>query len=546
MASLTPLNEPLGLRRAKHLLRRATFKFDSTSINSLAEMTATDAVSHLLQRYPDTVSEPYDPYPSSDPHGYWTSAEGHPNQFDGQGRKRAYVAGWWWFNAMNELSLRHKLVFFLHTSFTVGKDSGGGLSTTYFDHLRLLDRYAYGNLRELAVKITLDNSMLYYLDNTSNNANNPNENYAREFLELFTILKGEQIGEGDYTNYTEVDVQQAAKVFSGFKIAFNRMVIDEETGIPSGYARKNSHDPNDKQFSHAFDNHVITGRDSAEGMFEELSDFVDMVFDKGATAYSYARKLYRFYIKNEISTEVENDIIIPLGDFLKENDYNLGLTVQKLLSSQHFYDADDGDNSDENIGAIVKSPLQLATEICSMFQLNIPNPTVKPVNYYNRFFHRYIHNFYLLSAGMHFFNPDSVAGYPAHYQEPDFDRHWFSSNTLIARYKIIVDLIYFANKVLNNDMKNIIDTVTFVEATISKPGDAYVLVEEIAELLYPESISEGRVKHFVNVLLDTYDIHYWSNAWMEYSTLNGDKEIVKSRIDALIVEMINAAEFQLM
>ena len=56
--------------------------------------------------------------------------------------------------------------------------------------------------------------MLNYLDNTQNNANNPNENYAREFLELFTITKGEQVGEGDYTNYTELDVQQAARVNS--------------------------------------------------------------------------------------------------------------------------------------------------------------------------------------------------------------------------------------------------------------------------------------------------------------------------------------------
>ena len=54
--------------------------------------------------------------------------------------------------------------------------------------------------------------MLRYLDNTENNATNPNENYAREFLELFTILKGAQISEGNYTNYTEIDIQQAAKV----------------------------------------------------------------------------------------------------------------------------------------------------------------------------------------------------------------------------------------------------------------------------------------------------------------------------------------------
>ena len=127
------------------------------------------------------------------------------------------VTAWWWYNAMNQISLKHKLSFFLHTCFPVGKDDGVGAATYFYDHIRLLDFYAFGNIKTLAKKITLDNGMLDYLDNTQNNKNNPNENYAREYLELFTILKGEQIGDGNYTNYTEIDIQQAAKVFSGFK-----------------------------------------------------------------------------------------------------------------------------------------------------------------------------------------------------------------------------------------------------------------------------------------------------------------------------------------
>ena len=72
----------------------------------------------------------------------------------------------------------------------------------FYDYLSLLNFYAMGNIKTFAKKITLDNAMLRYLDNTDNNAENPNENYAREFLELFTILKGAQISEGDYTNYS--------------------------------------------------------------------------------------------------------------------------------------------------------------------------------------------------------------------------------------------------------------------------------------------------------------------------------------------------------
>lgn len=84
-----------------------------------------------------------------------------------------------------------------------------------FDYIELLRYQSNGSIKDLAIRMTRDNRMLYYLDNRLNNKNSPNENYAREFLELFTILKGEQIA-ANYTNYTEADVQQAAKVFTGF------------------------------------------------------------------------------------------------------------------------------------------------------------------------------------------------------------------------------------------------------------------------------------------------------------------------------------------
>ena len=73
--------------------------------------------------------------------------------------------------------------------------NGAGEAIYFYDYLRLLNFYALGNVKTFAKKITLDNAMLRYLDNTENNATNPNENYAREFLELFTILKGPQISD---------------------------------------------------------------------------------------------------------------------------------------------------------------------------------------------------------------------------------------------------------------------------------------------------------------------------------------------------------------
>lgn len=545
MSSLTPINGPLGLRRAKHLLRRATFTYSKEQIDLLSNKTALEATDYLLQSVPNKIDEPYDPQPTSNPDGYWLSSDKHPKEFDGQGRKRAYITAAWWYNAINQTSLKHKLTFFLHTSFTVGKDSGTGYSSHFYDHLRLLEFYAYGNIKTLAKKITLDNSMLYYLDNRNNNANNPNENYGREFLELFTILKGPQKGEGDYTNYTELDVQMAAKVFSGFKTQTDRKAIDEETNIPIGYAKKNSHDQNDKTFSAAFGNQVISGRDTAEGMYEELDDFVEMVFAQKATAISYARKLYRFFVKSEWDEEVETNIILPLSQILIENNFEIIPTVKALFCSKHFYDEDDDDNSNEIIGSIVKSPLQLLSEVSTLFEVDFPNPETDALHFYRNFFQWFIHNTYLGSAGLEFFNPDSVAGYPAIYQEPDFDRHWFSSTTIIARYKLMESLIFGKNTIISGNIYTSIDFISFIENKIKEPSDPYELVKELSEILYPESIDDSRINYFIDQLVDGFDSYYWNKEWVAY-TETGEKETVKTRLEDLVIAMTNAPEFQLM
>jgi len=546
MASLNPLSSNLDLRRAKHLLRRATFNFTKNQLNNFVGMSATAAVNSLTIATANTLAEPYDPLPNSDPDGFWTSSSELPNSFSGQPRKRAHVTAWWWYNAMQQVSLKHKLSFFLHTSFTVGKDSGVGSATYFFDHINLLDFYAMGNLKTLAKKITLDNGMLDYLDNTQNNKNNPNENYAREYLELFTILKGEQIGNGNYTNYTEIDIQQAAKVFSGFKKRTDRSNIDPDTNLPMGYININQHDTNNKTFSTAFGDLVITGKNTASEIFEELDDFVDMVFAQPETAKAYCRKLYRYFVKSEWNEEVETDIITPLSQILIDNNYEILPVVTTLLSSEHFFDADDGNATDNIIGSIIKSPLQLFSEVCSMFELNYPNPTTDAYRYYINFFLRFIHNIYFKAAGMELYNPDSVAGYPAYYQEPGFDRNWFSSNTLIGRYKLVESFIEGKNTITSGNIYTQLDTVNFIKNNIDNASDPNLLVTEIADLLYPESIDSDRINYFKSFLVDEgFPDYYWTGSWDQFIN-NGDDTTVKTRLNALIIAMVNAAEFQLM
>jgi len=545
MSSLNPINGPLGRRNAKHLLRRVTFNYSKNQIDFLSKKTAEQAIQYLLQNTPNKITEPYDPQPRLNPDGYWLSSNKSPRDIDGHGRKRSHITAFWWYNGINQISLKHKLTFFLHSCFTIGKDNDAGYSNNFYDHLKLLEFYAIGNIKTLAKKITLDNSMLQYLNNRYNNANNPNENYAREFLELFTILKGPQKGEGNYTNYTEQDVQQAARVFSGFKVRFEGDFIDPDTNIAMGYAKVNRHDKEDKLFSEAFNNQVIEGRDSDEGMIEELDDFVEMIFAQKATAISYARKLYRFFVKSEWDDEVETNIIVPLSEIFIQNNFEIIPVIKALFCSKHFFDKDDDDSTNEIIGSIVKSPLQLITEVSTLFKVDIPNPDTEPLDFYRNFFLWFVNNTYLSSAGLSLFNPDSVAGYPANYQEPDFDRHWFSSTTIIARYKLMESFIYSKNTIAWGDIPTSLNSVAFVENNITNPAEANDLVKEIADLLYCESIDDNRISYFVSLLVNGYDNYYWYTEWNLYVETK-DTMTVKSRLDNLLIAMVNAAEFQLM
>jgi len=563
LPSLNTYENTLGYKKDKHILRRACFNYSKTTIDYFATLTPEDAVNELSNEPVLFWEHPYDPVVNSEtgvPDGFWMHTENTtPENFTtGHFRKKAIISGWWWYNAQKQNCLKHKLVFFLHSCFTLSKHDGVPRSSYFYDYLRLLDFYAY-DLKTLAKKITFDNSILYYLDNNTNNKNNPNENYAREFLELFTILKGEQIGEGNYTTYTESDVQNAAKVFSGIKNKPLRDNLDPDSQIPMGYVNTAQHDIQDKTFSEAFDNQTISGQSTQLGVIQEVDDFVEMIFSQQATAISYCRKLYRFYVKSEWDEEVEDDIIIPLSNQLIANNFNLLEVLETLLMSQHFYDEDSNDNSDQIIGSIVKSPIQLISETINLLDISFPNPEASannPPDSFNDdllnfkiFYYNFAYLSFFTSTALRPFSPDTVAGYPAMYQSPSFDRNWFTSNTIIGRYKLIECFITGQNRI-NNTGANIriqFDSVEYVEnsGNFSAVNNAITLVQEIADLIYCESIGSSRVNYFVSILTDGLEAYYWSSAWTDYLQ-TGNQVQVKTRLDSLFTGMLNAAEFQLM
>ncbi len=283
MASLDPKTGMLGKRLAAHLLRRSTFVVTKARIEAFANMTAEAAVEALFANNPLINSEgPRDRttglawYSVHD-----TATNRNSYSEEKNGVKTKLVAYWMFQEMLGDTTIKHKLAIFLHSTFIIALTNGRNWQL--YNYMRLLQYYAYGNIKTFAYKVTLDPMMGLYLDNHANHKNLPNENYAREFLELFTILKGEQIGVGNYTNYTEDDIITAAKLLTGFRIQ-NYAFKDAETGLVTSKPVISRHDVSDKQFSAAFGNQVIsgaTGVDTAAkeaDMLRELQDFVNMVF----------------------------------------------------------------------------------------------------------------------------------------------------------------------------------------------------------------------------------------------------------------------------
>lgn len=550
MASLTPMQGALGHRYAAHLLRRTSYRYTKAKVDEMAGQTAAQAVTSLLQLYPLLHDQPIfdqnESQGSASPGTWCLPPGGLPPTEDF--KLRPWLSSWWVNEALNDPGIGHRMTFFLHQFNAMAMTAF--LTVHYFDYLTLLRWAALGNFKKLAAKIVVDNAMLKYLNNTENSKDNPNENFAREFFELFTIGKGPQIGPGDYTNYTEDDIVQAAKVLTGFRVKGARSVLDPETNIPCGGVNFNEHDDTAKTFSDKFQGTTIAAAADADGMLLELDAFVNMTFAQPETAKNFCRRLYRFFVSRYITAEIESDIITPLSDTFIAANFEIKPVLEQLFQSQHFFDSDDSDNKDEIIGGLIKSPVELALQGISFFELPVPKPDIDLEGYF-QFFNRGVLGRMLEQANMPLFFPPDVAGYPGYFQEPDFHRQWFNASTIVARYKIPAMLL--SGKLTTggspDDPLGVqFDAAVWVKTSgvVSDATDAYVLVQDLLEYLLPEEADTDRFNYFyTTVFLDQLPPADWTYEWQNYLSTGNDTE-VKIPLGRLFNAIMYSAEYQLL
>ncbi len=524
VAGLEPYTGSWEQEQAAHLLRRTTYCANYENINEAVANGLDATLDQILADKP-MPEPPLNHFYILDPNvpvgQTWIDAPYSAGINFTNYRYRSMV-GWTIQQMMTDgISIREKMTLFWHNHFVTGDIRE---AKYIYRYSTLLRQFATGNFREFTKQITIDPLMLRYLNGNQNTKNAPNENYARELLELFTVGKGELAGPGDYTTFTEQDVLEIAKVLTGWRdVGFFNI-----TGIPiETIFRTNQHDTTTKQLSHRFGNATI----SSDGE-QETFTLIDIIFEQAAVARYICKKLYRYFVYYEISEETEMDFIEPMAQLLIDNDYEIKPVLEALFKSAHFYEK-------IRVGCMIKNPLDFV--VTSLNQFKIPALSTLLARYE-------------LGVGiaqfsaaqlMEYYNPPSVAGWPAYYQEPSFYQLWINSVSLPERMAYTVGLVSPGYTIDSETV--IIDPLALVDS-LQNPSNAEAMITEVSILLFPLGISEEQRDYLKEVLLVGLPDSVWQEEYLNYSLDKTNETLaapVRSKLQLLLATMLTMPEYLL-
>lgn len=350
-------------QKAAHLLRRATFGASRAQLQDAAESRPDQVVAKLLD---DCKESP----------AYQQQMQTLLSAALATGNPKQLAARWVYRMLTTPAALLEKMTLFWHGHFATSAEKVEDADLMNAQN-QLLRNYALGCFPDLLLEISRDPAMLIYLDSASNRKAHPNENFAREIMELFSL------GEG---NYTEADIRELARCFTGWevkrqKFRFNRYQHDNDTKTVLGQ----------------------TGKFGGE-------QAVAIVAAQPQAATFIARKLVRFFVMDEpVAT---NELVEPLAKQLKESGFIIADVVQTILNSNLFY-------SDHAVARKIRSPVEFAIGFASCLNAST-------------------NNFELASRleelGQGLFYPPSVKGW-------DGGRTWINSSTLLGRSNLIQELL---------------------------------------------------------------------------------------------------------
>lgn len=359
---------------ARHLLARTSLGVTESTLNAFVGLPREEAVDRLLKGVrtePVTTAPEWVDEPPPGRRRRESMSEEERTQFRRQVIERVVELKSWWYREMlaTPSPLTERMTLFWSNHFTSSLEKVRWPPLLHRQNL-LLRRLAFTDLRSLLREISRDPAMLVYLDNALNRRDAPNENYARELLELFTL------GEG---HYTEADIRETARAFTGW-------TLDRDTA--EFEFRRRWHD---------------RGRKTVLGRSGHLDgdDVIEIILAQPRTAEHITEKLWREFV----SPEPQQAEVDRLAEVFSASDYEIRGLMRALLLSDHFW-------AQANRGTLVKSPVELLVGAVSELDLPLRDPRI------------------LVRAGramgQDLFAPPSVKGWPG-------GTAWLDSNTLLIR-----------------------------------------------------------------------------------------------------------------
>jgi len=507
---------------ARHLLKRAMFAPNAKQI----AQAVTDGLDLTLQKLFAPSPDPGLPINYSeqnDPNVPIGSSWVYAAITQGLNYPQRSIRAWQLSLFLNEgVSLREKMVLFWHNHFVTANTNIAKLT---YQYVKLLRDNVFGNFRTLVEEITVNPLMLEYLNGNENNKNAPNENYARELLELFTIGKGVLAGPGDYTNYTEQDIKEIARSLTGWSVDFQG--LQGAGDIPPAILRPNRHDTETKTLSNRFGNAVINNLGD-----QEYKKVIEIILAQEEVSRFMARNLYRWFVYYYIDAEIESSVIEPLAEILRQENYEIIPALTALLSSEHFY-------HENAIGAMIKNPVDFTLSTMKPFEVEID---------FN------LNQTYQLWLGLHglntalqqdVFTPPDVAGWKAYYQEPIFYRNWINSVTLTIRRALTDGMALGQIDVFMRPWG--IDVLKVIGG-IQNSTDPNVMIQALVDLVLPYQLTDPQLAYLKEVLIPGLPDFEWTLEYGQYLNNPTDDVIrmaVENRLRALFLALLALPEFQL-
>ncbi len=401
-------------RHAGHLLRRATLGFTWPEL----ERARQDGLSATIDQLFDfSANESFDR--DMDATGKLVAATQEPRR----------LSSWWLLRmAQTPNSVLEKLTLFWHGHFATSGDKVRDNRALYAQNELLRDK-AMGEFEPLVHAIARDVAMLIYLDTTDNRKTRPNENFARELLELFCLGIG---------NYSERDIQQLARCFTGWEVR-------------SGHFRFNEH-------QHDAGEKELFGQRRAF----DATEAMHLVLQQPSAARFIAKKLVRFYVTDE--ADLSNELLEPLAQQLREQQFQIEPVLRRIFSSNYFY-------SEFALGQKIRSPVELSLNLIRMFGIATNMDELSGQ---------------LEILGQLPYFPPNVKGW-------DGGRQWINAATLLARNQLSRRLVQRGTTsaqvwsqavpatIAKQESQRLVETLLTAWLAVSPPAEIVALMMPIAE-----------------------------------------------------------------